>query len=552
MRNPFNSLKPLILKPLISKPHITVKILLLMLLFVVPLNVISILSSLEFFRYYAAQVETGLKNITDVYINTLDYHTERADLYLYEMLNNSQECAILERQGALPYEYENAKYQCYNILSAQMEQEEVISGYFLIPKRTGDCIMTLDGTLGNGPEIKEYITGTKECDNLWHVVQLGDECVLLRTASEKNFYYGAVISLTSQQKEIEELGNYSSQRVSFTEGLPDTERNRIQALSKSRRMNLVLTMDVSRSECYKGISFWNRLLIAFTFIFILAVPVIYTYMKKLIVRPLNRLNQGFCEIESGNRHYTVTDKADTREFQDAYDSFNRMVGSMESLRLDNIEKELDKKKLELDNLKLQIRPHFLLNTFNLMYYLLRSPDGAGEVRKLILYLSDYFRYLFRSDRDVELFDKELTLIEGYVEVAKIRYPNGLDISYDIDPEVRLIRVPPLLIHNFVENVVKHALSVGKCVHILLTAHYEEGWVQFEISDDGNGMSQEQVQKINERSWEQEETDHMGIRNAIRRIEYLYGPAAKIRVRSQAEEGTTFTIIFPYELEVEEE
>ncbi|MDC7287530.1 histidine kinase [Blautia schinkii] len=552
MRNPFNSLKPLISNPLISKPHITVKILLLMLLFVVPLNVISILSSLEFFRYYAAQVETGLKNITDVYINTLDYHTERADLYLYEMLNNSQECAILERQGVLPYEYENAKYQCYNILSAQMEQEEVISGYFLIPKRTGDCIMTLDGTLGNGPEIKEYITGTKECDNLWHVVQLGDECVLLRTASEKNFYYGAVISLTSQQKEIEELGNYSSQRVSFTEGLPDTERNRIQALSKSRRMNLVLTMDVSRSECYKGISFWNRILIAFTFIFILAVPVIYTYMKKLIVRPLNRLNQGFCEIESGNRHYTVEDKAETREFQDAYDSFNRMVGSMESLRLDNIEKELDKKKLELDNLKLQIRPHFLLNTFNLMYYLLRSPDGTGEVRKLILYLSDYFRYLFRSDRDVELFDKELTLIEGYVEVAKIRYPNGLDISYDIDPEVRLIRVPPLLIHNFVENVVKHALSVGKCVHILLTAHYEEGWVQFEISDDGNGMSQEQVRKINERLWEQEETDHMGIRNAIRRIEYLYGPAARVRVRSQTEEGTTFTITFPYELEVEEE
>lgn len=547
MRNPFNSLKPLI-----SKPHITVKILLLMLLFVVPLNVISILSSLEFFRYYAAQVETGLKNITDVYINTLDYHTERADLYLYEMLNNSQECAVLERQGVLPYEYENAKYQCYNILSGQMEQEEVISGYFLIPKRTGDCIMTLDESLANVPEIREYITKTEKCDNRWHVVQMGSQSTLLRIASEKNFYYGAVINLNRQQKAIQELGNYSSQNICFSEELEHTERSRIQAYSKSGRMQLVLSVDVNRSECYKGISFWNRLLIAFTFIFMLAVPVIYVYMKKLIVRPLNRLNQGFCEIEGGNRHYTVTDKADTREFQDAYDSFNRMVGSMESLRLDNIEKELDKKKLELDNLKLQIRPHFLLNTFNLMYYLLRSPGGTGEVRKLILYLSDYFRYLFRSDRDVELFDKELTLIEGYVEVAKIRYPNGLDISYDIDPEVRLIRVPPLLIHNFVENVVKHALSVGKCVHILLAAHYEEGWVEFEISDDGNGMSREQVRKINERLWEKEETDHMGIRNAIRRIEYLYGPAARVKVRSQAEEGTTFTITFPYELEVEEE
>lgn len=59
---------------------------------------------------------------------------------------------------------------------------------------------------------------------------------------------------------------------------------------------------------------------------------------------------------------------------------------------------------------------------------------------------------------MELFDKELALIQGYVEVTQIRYPDGLSIIYDIDPEIRLVRVPPLLIHNFIENVVKHALS----------------------------------------------------------------------------------------------
>ena len=267
------------------------------------------------------------------------------------------------------------------------------------------------------------------------------------------------------------------------------------------------TMTVSYTHL-QGISFWNRLLVVATFLFILAVPLIYGYMKKRIVRPLNYLNEGFYQIENGNRHYTVETEADTREFQNAYASFNRMVRSMESLRLDNMEKELEKKELELDNLKLQIRPHFLMNTFNLMYYLLRSPEGAEEAKKLILYLSDYFRYLFRSDRNTELFDKELALIKGYVEVAKIRCPEGLEISYEIDPEVRLIRVPPLLVHNFVENVVKHALTVGKCVHILLAAHYENGWIEFEISDDGNGMSQEQAEKINQRAWEEKEEKHM--------------------------------------------
>ena len=183
-----------------------------------------------------------------------------------------------------------------------------------------------------------------------------------------------------------------------------------------------------------------------------------------------------------------------------------------------------------------------------MYYLLKAPDGVNAARKLILYLSDYFRYLFRNDHDVELFDKELALIQGYVEVTQIRYPDGLSIIYDIDPEIRLVRVPPLLIHNFIENVVKHALSAGKCIHIVLAAHYENGWVTFEISDDGNGMPAEFVEKINHRSWTETDQEHLGIRNSIRRIEYIYGKSASVTVESELGEGTTFTISIPYELE----
>lgn len=179
---------------------------------------------------------------------------------------------------------------------------------------------------------------------------------------------------------------------------------------------------------------------------------------------------------------------------------------------------------------------------------MKAPDGVNAARKLILYLSDYFRYLFRNDHDVELFDKELALIQGYVEVTQIRYPDGLSIIYDIDPEIRLVRVPPLLIHNFIENVVKHALSAGKCIHIVLAAHYENGWVTFEISDDGNGMPAEFVEKINHRSWTETDQEHLGIRNSIRRIEYIYGKSASVTVESELGEGTTFTISIPYELE----
>lgn len=532
-----------------QKQSVTLKILWIILLLVLPLNIISILSSLELFDRYAQQIQLSLKNLTDVYMNTIDFHTGKADLYLYEFLNNDLECALLKNPYSSDFEYENAKYRCHNTLSDQVAREEIISGYFLRTSgKHSDCILALNTNLSDSENLQAYINNSTNCDNKWHLVSVNDQSLLIRLASEKHFYYGAIVNLDSVQTEMETQRNYDTQTVFFTEGTPESDKECILASSSSSRMDVTLCMEVSQKECYKGFPYLNQILIVIAFLLVIAVPLIYLYMRRLVVRPLSELNKGFHEIRSGNRNYTILASASTPEFQEAYHSFNEMVTSMENLRIDNMEKELEKNKLELDNLKLQIRPHFLLNTFNLMYYLLKAPDGVNAARKLILYLSDYFRYLFRNDHDVELFDKELALIQGYVEVTQIRYPDGLSIIYDIDPEVRLVRIPPLLIHNFIENVVKHALSVGKCVHIVLAAHYENGRVTFEISDDGNGMPDEFVKKINHRSWSGKDQEHLGIRNSIRRIEYIYGKNASVTVESELGEGTTFTISIPYELE----
>lgn len=535
-----------------SEKRIAVKIIAVIMLIVVPLNIVSILSSVELYKRYAVQVKMGLENIADVYMNTIDYHTEEADMYLFEILGNSEECGILKKTGIKDWEYENAKYRCYNRLSDRIRQEEIVSGYFIQTKKATDCIMALDSTLKPiAPGIRDFIDVKKMCDNQWHIVGINGQQLLLRIAEDKNFYYGSVINLSRQRELILQQRDYETLQVVFGEEIFIENRDNIQATAKSERMDLRLSISVSRQECYAGISFWYRAIIVATFLLIFAVPILCIYMTRLTVKPLNELNEGFCQIEHGNRNYTITDMAKTKEFQGAYQSFNRMVRSMENLRLDNIEKELKKNKLELDNLKLQIRPHFLMNTFNLMYYLLRSPEGIEAVRELILYLSDYFRYLFRSDRDKELFDKELNMIEGYIKTAKIRYPGGIDITYEIDPEVRLVRVPPLLIHDFVENVVKHGITADKCVHIILSAQYEAGHIQIEINDDGNGMSEEQVRIINEHLWTGDETEHLGVQNAYRRLEFLYGQEATVKVWSEIGRGTTFIISFPYELEVEE-
>ena len=530
-----------------TKPRISIKIMLTMLLLVIPLNLICLVSVLEYIGHYEERTQAGLQNLTDVFMNTIDAQAERANLFLYDLVSESPECAALERWEKGTPEYENAKYQCYRHLSGQLDQEKVISGYYVIPKKSGESILSTHAFLPYRKELEGYVTDTSQCDNRWHVRTLGSGKVMIRSTSARGFYYGAVLDLRSREKELEAMGGYESRQAFFSEEPAAKNPGWILASTCSDKTGLYLTLQADRRESLRGVSFYHQLMIAAAFVLLLAAPLSYRYLQRQVVFPLRRLNEAFGKVEGGDRRFTLAIAADTVEFQEAYDSFNRMVASMEDLRLDVMEKELEKKQLELDNLRLQIRPHFLMNTFNLIYFLLRSPEGMEKARELILYLSDYFRYLLRGDNNRERFDKELSLIEGYVDTAKLRYPGRLSFTSHIEPEVRVVLVPPLLIHNFVENVVKHSLTLMKHVHMDLTAFCQEGRAVFEISDDGNGMSPGMVRIINTGDWEDAEGEgHVGIRNAVRRLEALYGEEGRVQVSSQLGEGTLVRISFPCE------
>lgn len=530
------------------RKHITVKITAIILLMVFPLNVISIYSSMRLAGEYENQILLDLQNITDLYMNTLDLNIMKAHMYMYEMITGDEDCVQLKMQRG-DIAYKNARYRCYVALTERLRQEDVIDGYFYLMKKTGDCVFAASGLSKEQKEdVETYIKESDDKNRSWYYTEINGEGYLIRIAKEKDFRYGAVICLDQVLQEIQDVMTRSDLTLRFTDSGGDAADAVLQAHTDSQYANLALYAGVTDTNNYTSLLLWMKILIAAAFIMLLAIPVIYVYLRHLIIKPLNSLNEGFYQMRKGNRGYKISETTDTLEFQAAYDSYNQMMGSMENLRLENMEKELEKKKLEVNNLQLQIRPHFLLNTFNMMYGLC-TRKAVDQVQELILYLSDYFRYIFRSGKDLEIFEKEINLIEGYMRAARIRYSEGVTILYQIEPEVRLVRIPPLLIHNFIENAVSHGRIQGKTLNIVLAAMYEEGTVVFQISDDGNGMEQEQVRKMNERGWWEEDTGkHIGIKNAIRRLKYFYGETAGVSIESVLNEGTTVTIQFPYRME----
>ena len=116
--------------------------------------------------------------------------------------------------------------------------------------------------------------------------------------------------------------------------------------------------------------------------------------------------------------------------------------------------ELSQKKVEtqLINLKSQLNPHFLFNSFNTLIGLVEEDTDRGI--KYVEYLTDFYRSILEIGKEELIpLDKELQLVQLYSFLLQERFGDGLRISFDIPPEESLI--PPLTLQMLIENAVKH-------------------------------------------------------------------------------------------------
>lgn len=162
-----------------------------------------------------------------------------------------------------------------------------------------------------------------------------------------------------------------------------------------------------------------------------------------------------------------------------------------------------------------------MNMFHLLYSFAEI-ENYRSIQKLSLYLSEYFRYLFQSGKELQPFGRELDLIQKYMEITALRYPDCCEIVYEIDQEVMEVEIPPLLIHNFIENIFKHIVNYDRKLHLRLEAYTDRDEATFLIVDDGPGMEPQMVEDINNRvfSGKRDDRIHVGIENSCRRIQYF--------------------------------
>lgn len=131
--------------------------------------------------------------------------------------------------------------------------------------------------------------------------------------------------------------------------------------------------------------------------------------------------------------------------------------------LDNERKELAKAKseAELQNLKNQINPHFLLNTLNNIYALIEfDPPRAQQA---VMDLSRMLRHLlYENNQTFVPLHQEATFMSNYIELMRIRLPDNVRLTTDFSySETTDTLISPLIFISLIENAFKHGISGDK-------------------------------------------------------------------------------------------
>ncbi|WP_304944501.1 sensor histidine kinase, partial [Vallitalea guaymasensis] len=193
-------------------------------------------------------------------------------------------------------------------------------------------------------------------------------------------------------------------------------------------------------------------------------------------------------------------------------------------------------KAELKALQAQIQPHFLFNTLNTIVYFCRTdPEKA---RELLLKLSYYLRNNFKTTGDFISLKEEILYVESYLTIEQARFPERLKVEYDIEEGIQC-KIPPLLIQPIVENAVKHGLMAKKAGgKIVISIKQREEYVVITVSDNGVGMTEEQLERL----FDNNKKQGIGVNNVNNRLKSIYNTSLKIK--SKEGEGTTMIMEIP--------
>ncbi|MEC7771548.1 MAG: histidine kinase [Bacteroidota bacterium] len=145
------------------------------------------------------------------------------------------------------------------------------------------------------------------------------------------------------------------------------------------------------------------------------------------------------------------------------------------------QRDIRKTRTELEYLKAQLNPHFLFNSLNCIYSLVR--DNSKEASNAVIILSELMRYtLYESNQDRVLLSKDIENIKNYVSLQKLRLSNSEKVHLKIKGDFDKQRIAPLIMMTFIENAFKYGTDFDGRTEVNIVIQVIGNHLFFDISN----------------------------------------------------------------------
>ena len=321
--------------------------------------------------------------------------------------------------------------------------------------------------------------------------------------------------------------------------------------NKSDIHNTMLLQIVSmRNITYQAEKLKNTIIFISSIIVLMLVIVIVTF-SFYITKPLKII--GNCMIQVSKGDFSVRSHVRSQdEIGQISNTFNYMTEQIGQLIKERFQLRLKFKDAQLESLHAQINPHFLYNTLQAIGSVACEKE-VYEVDNMLMSLSSMLRYTVKSGGNIVTLKDEINNVENYLALQKFRFEDKLNYSINIPEELYTVKVPKLILQPIVENSIVHGIEKLKTPgNISILCQLEEGFCSVIVRDNGVGMKQEDIDKLQKyfNSYNEHLSDEddkkIGLYNVYQRMLLLYDKKFSMHITSDKMQGVEVRLNIPTE------
>lgn len=352
--------------------------------------------------------------------------------------------------------------------------------------------------------------------------------------------------------DTEHIGTYANYEKKL-DGMQGSfnQNGRLYIYQKVKGWDYYIVSSLASAELYKPsirtIFFLTGVLAV---LLVLCLNIVKQVIRKLY-RPLDKVVQKMDDVAAGSLEVRINEDNMGEDFVKLATGFNSMMEEIIVLMNQVKMEQHQMEQIRFNALQSQIQPHFLYNTLECIHWQAVA-DGNKEISVLVKALARYYRICLSKGHDVIPLKMEVEHVQNYLIIQNMRYDDIIGSSIEIDPKCKEAMIPKLTLQPLVENSIYHGIKIkeGKQGNVSVSAVRKGNLVKILIEDTGTGMTQEQIDEMNQCLSEYDEGFGYGVRNVNKRIELLYGQEYGLHYLKNESGGVTVEIVLPYVTEVE--